>query len=321
MNPGAPILVYDYGTYGTDNEQQRNPGNGYYRIANDTAVATYGIRDITADLDVVVPVTARCFNIGTAADATAAISAMTKQCPVDNGTTAWVDVEASKQAHAGDVVQVSLSAAALPNANFTLKAVSGGEELTVTKVNAANNTFQFTMPAGDVVLTPEYSAPSYDVNWVNAAGVTLSNIGKNQAGQRFTFNAVAKPGYVLNSITASRNGVLGTVSGNNPYTVSSDVTGLGLTVTFNTTLDKFNVNLIAASGAPSILSGNTSYTDQTVKSRIVFTVAGLPGEFDVNVGTTGGTWTFDRNDNNRATTVTVTGMTADGTITVTRPTK
>ena len=130
-----------------------------------------------------------------------------------------------------------------------------------------------------------------------------------------------KPGYVLEGITATRNGIAGTVNGNNPYTVSSDVTGAGLTVTFKTTLDKFDVNLTVASGAPSILSGNTSYADQTVESRIIFTVAGLPGEFDVNVGTTGGTWTFDRNDNNRTTTVTVTGMTAAGTITVTPPTK
>jgi len=318
VNPGVlDIQVYDYGTYGTSNQQVRNPGNGYYRIANDTAVATYGIRDITADLDVVVPVTAKNFTITTASNATANISAMTKQCPVNAGTTTWTDINTSKQAHAGDVVQVTLSAGqTLTGATFALKAVSGNEELTVTKVNAANNTFQFKMPAGDVVLTPEYSAPSYDVNWVNAAGVDLSNISKNQAGQNFTFNAVAKRGYVLNSITASRNGILGTVSGNNPYTVSSDVTGVGLTVTFNTTLDKFNVNLTVASGAPSILSGNTSYTDQTVESRIVFTVGGLPGEFSVNLSETGGTWTFDRNDNNRTTTVTVTGMTAGGRIIV-----
>ena len=251
---------------------------------------------------------------------------MSKACPNagkdTNGNTIFTPVT-DRKAHAGDVVRVILSYTdTLTDGTYDLKAVdTKGRELTVTKIDAATNTFAFKMPAGNVVLTPSYDVADYNVNWVNAAGVTLSKIGKNQAGQRFTFNAVAKPGYVLNSITASRNGVLGTVSGNNPYAVSSDVTGLGLTVTFNTTLDKFNVNLIAASGAPSILSGNTSYTDQTVESRIVFTVAGLPGEFNVNVGDTGGTWTFDRNDNNRATTVTVTGMTAGGTITVTPPTK
>ena len=276
----------------------------------------------------VVPVTAKSFTIETAADANATISSMSKACPNAgedaNGNTIFTPVTDSR-AHAGDVVQVILSyTGALTNGTYALKAVDAkGNELTVTKIDAANNTFAFKMPAGNVVLTPSYDVADYDVNWVNDAGVTLRNIGKNQAGQSFNFEAVAKPGYVLNSITASRNGILGTVSnkGSGTYTVSSDVTGLGLTVTFNTTLDKFNVNLIAVSGAPSILSGNTSYTDQTVESRIVFTVAGLPGEFDVNVGTTGGTWTFDRNDNNRTTTVTVTGMTADGTITVTPPTK
>lgn len=276
----------------------------------------------------VVPVTAKNFTIETAADANATISSMSKACPNAgkdaNGNTIFTPVTDSR-AHAGDVVQVILSyTGALTNGTYALKAVDAkGNELTVTKINAATNTFAFKMPAGNVVLTPSYDVADYDVNWVNDAGVTLRNIGKNQAGQSFNFEAVAKPGYVLNSITASRNGILGTVSnkGSGTYTVSSDVTGLGLTVTFNTTLDKFNVNLIAVSGAPSILSGNTSYTDQTVESRIVFTVAGLPGEFDVNVGTTGGTWTFDRNDNNRTTTVTVTGMTADGTITVTPPTK
>ena len=310
--------------YAYDTTTALNPGDGYYRITADASTA-FAIRGVTKDLDVVVPVTARDFNIETAADATATISAMTKQCPVNDGTTTWVDIKTSKQAHAGDVVRVVLGyTGTLTNGTYDLKAVdTKGDELTVTKIDAATNTFAFKMPAGDVVLSPSYDVADYNVNWVNAAGVTLSKIGKNQAGQRFTFNAVAKPGYVLNSITASRNGVLGTVSneGSGTYAVSSDVTGLGLTVTFNTTLNKFNVNLIADSGAPSILSGNTSYTDQTVESRIVFTVAGLPGEFNVNVGNTGGTWTFDRSDNNRATTVTVTGMTANGTITVTPHTK
>ena len=301
-------------------------GNGCYTVTNDVTNSEYAIRNITADLIVNVPVAAINYNVSRIADLTgwAGTVSATVKCNDTTSSTRTLDgATGVLTAHAGDTVQVTLSNGGnLANGAYTLKAVSGNEELTVSVVNAARNIFQFIMPAGHVVLTPEYSAPSYDVNWVNAAGVDLRNIGKNQAGQNFTFNAVAKSGYVLNSITASRNGILGTVSdnGSGTYTVSSDVTGVGLTVTFNTTLDKFNVDLIADSGAPSILSGNTSYTDQTVESRIVFTVAGLPGEFDVTLGT-GGTWTFDRNDNNRTTTVTVTGMTAGGTITVTPPTK
>ena len=295
-------------------------GDGYYKIANDTGA--FGIRDITRDLDVTVFVTATEYNIITKSGVTTPTYTTETACPsAKRPDGSYTFTAASGKAHAGDLVKVTLNAVqnTLNGGVYTLKAVDAdGNELAVSVVDALGRVFQFTMPAGNVTLTPSYSAPSYDVNWVNDAGVTLRNIGKNQAGQIFNFEAVAKPGYVLNSITASRNGILGTVSnnGSGTYTVSSDVTGVGLTVTFNTTLDKFNVNLTVASGAPSIVSGNTSYTDQTVESRIVFTVGGLPGEFSVNLSETGGTWTFDRNDNNRTTTVTVTGMTAGGRIIV-----
>lgn len=267
-NSTNDVLIYAYGT-----TTALNPGDGYYRITADASTA-FAIRGVTKDLDVVVPVTADNYSITTKTGANITIAKMEKACPNakdNNGNIyRWTEITGNTQAHAGDVVQVTLNAAAntLDGGYYTLKAVSGGEELTVSVANASSRVFQFTMPAGAVELNPSYDAESYTVDFRNTAGVTYkvdSNM-KNIAGQTFTFAASAKPGYELESIVATRGTATQTFTApdrgsNDAYTVRADVTGSGLTVTFNTKLVNGDVTISAASNiAPSISTPNGSVT-------------------------------------------------------------
>lgn len=267
-NSTNDVLIYAYGT-----TTALNLGDGYYRITADASTA-FAIRGVTKDLDVVVPVTADNYSITTKTGANITIAKMEKACPNakdNNGNIyRWTEITGNAQAHAGDVVQVTLNAAAntLDGGYYTLKAVSGGEELTVSVANASSRVFQFTMPAGAVELNPSYDAESYTVDFRNTAGVTYkvdSNM-KNIAGQTFTFTASAKPGYELESIVATRGTATQTFTApdrgsNDVYTVRADVTGSGLTVTFNTKLVNGDVTISAASNiAPSISTPNGSVT-------------------------------------------------------------
>ncbi len=245
-------------------------GDGYYKIANDTGA--FGIRDITRDLDVTVFVTATEYNIITKSGVTTPAYTTETACPSDkrpDGSYAFTAASSGK-AHAGDLVKVTLNAVqnTLNGGVYTLKAVDAdGNELAVSVVDALGRVFQFTMPAGDVTLTPSYSAPSYDVNWRNTAGVTYGPVDgqKNIAGQPFTFTASAKPGYELESIVATRGTATQTfnapTTGSDTYTIGADVTGSGLTVTFNTKLVNGDVTISAVSNiAPSISTPNGSVT-------------------------------------------------------------
>jgi len=251
-------------------------GNGYYAIANDTDNG-YGIRRVTTDLRIVVPVTAETYKVsmGAGIDTWANTATATSQCPKDNNSKPYT--LGTQSVHAGDTITVTLSGAtALNLGNYSLKATwNNGTELTVTKTNVGNNTatFSFTMPAGSVTLTPSYSAPSSDVIWKNTIGVNYSTTDKNIQGETFTFTATAQKGYKLNGITASRNGIVRSLTGNgdNTYTVRDDVTGAGLTITFDATPVKGNLKVMAKDNngvAPSI---STTQGAVTISSPVIFT--------------------------------------------------
>ena len=88
----------------------------------------------------------------------------------------------------------------------------------------------------------------------------------------------------------------------------------GLTVTFNTALKEFNVNVVRNSGAPTI-SGVNSYDKQTVKTSITFTVDAEPQYFTVNVDDVGGKYSITRTGDLK-TLVTVYDMTQAGSIVI-----
>lgn len=236
---------------------------------------------VTTDLRIVVPVTAETFTVNMSSTAptwTSSGVSVSTRCPAtaDNDPDTPYTM-GNRTVHAGDTVRVILSgAAALTGANYSLKATdSNGADLTVTKTNVGNGTatFTFTMPAGDVTLAPSYSAPAYDVIWKNTIGVDYSAINDNIPGEDFTFKAVAQKGYKLNGITASRNGIVRNL-GNGVggiYTVGKDVTGTGLTITFDTAPveGSLTVSAVGKNGvAPAI---STTLGAVTPSSAVTFT--------------------------------------------------
>ena len=256
------------------------PGNGYYVVEDDTDNG-FAIRRVTTDLRIVVPVTAETFTVNmssTAPDWTSNGVSVATRCPVTADSAPDTPYTmGDKTVHAGDTVKVTLSgAAALTGANYSLKATdSNGAELTVTKTTVGNGTatFTFTMPAGNVTLAPSYSAPAYDVIWKNTIGVDYSAIDDNIPGEYFTFKAAAQKGYKLNGITASRNGIVRNL-GNGVggiYTVGKDVTGTGLTITFDTAPveGSLTVSAVGKDGvAPAI---STTLGAVTPSSAVTFT--------------------------------------------------
>ena len=182
------------------------------------------------------------------------------------------------------------------------------------------------MPNEAVILKPTYEAAKFDVNFVGADSVILTangtaKVAKAPPNQPYTFNAVAKAGYVLKSITYAGNGLSGNVTDNkdNTYTVRADAVAKGLTVTFNTELKKFDVTLRTSGVAPTVveLGNNVSrdYKDQTIQSIISFTVNAKSDVVKVTTNT-GATIRYTETGYN-TTLVTVTGMTGAGYIDVT----
>ena len=277
-NLGGKPTVYAYNDVNYQNPL--NSGDGYYVVGDDTDNG-FAIRRVTTDLRIVVPVTAETFTVNMSSTAPAWTSSgvsVSTRCPAtaDNDPDTPY-IMGNKTVHAGDTVRVTLrGAAALTGANYSLKATdSNGADLTVTKTNVGNGTatFTFTMPAGDVTLAPSYSAPAYDVIWKNTIGVDYSAINDNIPGEDFTFKAVAQKGYKLNGITASRNGIVRNL-GNGVggiYTVGKDVTGTGLTITFDTAPveGSLTVSAVGKNGvAPAI---STTLGAVTPSSAVTFT--------------------------------------------------
>ena len=114
-------------------------------------------------------------------------------------------------------------------------------------------------------------------------GVTYKALSDNIPNQPFTFEASAQKGYKLNGITASRNGITRSLSGNGTYTVGSDVTGTGLTITFDTAPVKGNLT-VSATGttAPAIstsqgavtVSQSRTFNNTSYATAIIITVNG-----------------------------------------------
>jgi hypothetical protein len=231
-------------------------GKGCYVVTPDTNNTTFAIRDITADLDVTVNVTAENFTV-TANKIEGATVQITKKCPDDtNFVTATLN-----QLHAGDTVRVAVTRNGSTDGTYSLKAVTTkGTELNVTKVDANSNTYEtyeFKMPADGVTLTGGYEVTSYPVIWAgDTQGVKYQTSGKNIPGNTFTFKAEAKDGYELESVVASKGSIVRDLlngNGDDTYTIAGDVTGKGLTVTFKTKLVNGDVTIKAGGNvAPRI---------------------------------------------------------------------
>jgi len=279
---GFKLIAGDAGkptVYAYNDGTPLTPGNGYYVVGDDTDNG-FAIRRVTTDLRIVVPVTAETFTVNMSSAAptwTSSGVSVATRCPATTSTSDNLYNIVDKTVHAGDTVKVTLSgAAALTGANYSLKATdSNGAELTVTKTTVGNGTatFTFTMPAGNVTLAPSYSAPAYDVIWKNTIGVDYSAIDDNIPGEDFTFRAAAQKGYKLNGITASRNGIVRNL-GNGVggiYTVGKDVTGTGLTITFDTAPveGSLTVSAVGKNGVARAIS--TTLGAVTPSSAVTFT--------------------------------------------------
>ena len=309
-------------------------GNGCYYAGEDTSANIYLVRNITADLTVKVPVTAKTFTaqLDVAGDWTNAKlyadcdGAVNRNVLTDGSSTAFNGTTAVGSIHAGDTVTVGFEKAYDGHSVYTLEVETlSGKDVEVVGVERTG-VFYFVMPAESVKLTVRYEAAKFDVNFVGANGVNLtaadgtSKVAKATPNQPYTFNAVAKDGYVLKSITYTGNGLSGNLSNqNNPYTISADAVVNGLTVTFNTELKEFDVTLRTSGVAPTVveLGNNVSrdYKDQTIQSIISFTVN---AKSDVVKVTTDTDATIRYTETGYNTTlVTVTGMTRAGYIDVT----
>ena len=314
-------------------------GDGCWYAGEDTSANIYLVRNITADLTVKVPVTAKTFtaqldvagnwtNAKLYADCDGAVN---RNVLTDSSSTAFEGTTAVGSIHAGDTVTVGFEKAYDGHSVYTLEVETlSGKDVEVVGVERTG-VFYFVMPAESVKLTVRYEAAKFDVNFVGADGVILTadgtaKVAKATPNQPYTFNAVAKAGYVLKSITYTGNGLSGNLSNqNNPYTISADAVVNGLTVTFNTELKKFDVTLRTANGvtgmAPTVveLGDNVSrtYADQTVQSVITFTVNAKSDVISVVSSDSDAVIRFTETGNN-TTRVTVAGMTEAGTITVSR---
>ena len=309
-------------------------GNGCYYAGEDTSANIYLVRNITADLTVKVPVTAKTFTaqLDVAGDWTNAKlyadcdGAVNRNVLTDSSSTAFNGTTAVGSIHAGDTVTVGFEKAYDGHSVYTLEVETlSGKDVEVVGVERTG-VFYFVMPAESVKLTVRYEAAKFDVNFVGANGVNLtaadgtSKVAKATPNQPYTFNAVAKAGYVLKSITYTGNGLSGNLSNqNNPYTISADAVVNGLTVTFNTELKEFDVTLQTSGVAPTVveLGNNVSrdYKDQTIQSIISFTVHAKSDVVKVTTNT-GATIRYTETGYN-TTLVTVTGMTRAGYIDVT----
>ena len=313
-------------------------GNGCYYAGEDTSANIYLVRNITADLTVKVPVTAKTFTaqLDVAGDWTNAKlyadcdGAVNRNVLTDSSSTDFKGTTAVGSIHAGDTVTVGFEKAYDGHSVYTLEVETlSGKDVEVVGVERTG-VFYFVMPAESVELTVRYEAAKFDVNFVGADGVILTadgtaKVAKATPNQSYTFNAVAKAGYELKSVTYAGNGLSGNITdySNNVYTVRADAVAKGLTVTFNTELKKFDVTLRTVadvnSMAPTVveLGNNISrdYKDQTIQSIISFTVNAKSDVVKVTT-TTGATIRYTETGYN-TTLVTVTGMTGAGYIDVT----
>ena len=309
-------------------------GNGCYVVEDDTVNNRYAIRNITADLTVRIPVTVNSWN----AKLDVAWSGSNAQAKIIGYCNGTIDLNVmgrgdnldttGKNYHYGDTITVGFFKDYDGYSVYDLKVVSATDPDKEYTVSGTERTgvFSFVMPNEAVILKPTYEAAKFDVNFVGADGVTLtaadgtSKVAKATPNQPYAFNAVAKAGYVLKSITYTGNGLSGNLSNqNNPYTISADAVVNGLTVTFNTELKKFDVTLRTSGVAPTVveLGNNVSrdYKDQTIQSIISFTVNAKSDVVKVTT-TTGATIRYTETGYN-TTLVTVTGMTGAGYIDVT----
>ena len=309
-------------------------GNGCYVVEDDTVNNRYAIRNITADLTVRIPVTVNSWN----AKLDVAWSGSNAQAKIISSCNGTIDLNVmgrgdnldttGKNYHYGDTITVGFFKDYDGYSVYDLKVVSATDPDKEYTVSGTERTgvFSFVMPNEAVILKPTYEAAKFDVNFVGADSVILTangtaKVAKATPNQPYTFNAVAKAGYVLKSITYAGNGLSGNVTDNkdNTYTVRADAVAKGLTVTFNTELKKFDVTLRTSGVAPTVveLGNNVSrdYKDQTIQSIISFTVNAKSDVVKVTTNT-GATIRYTETGYN-TTLVTVTGMTGAGYIDVT----
>ena len=231
---------------------------------------------------------------------------------LNEGSNADLDTN-GKSAHYGDTITVGFDTTVNNYAVYKLEVVGNvtGKKVDVSGTSRTG-VFTFVMPAEDVTLTATYAADTFEVNFVGKDAMDI-NAGEATPGQQYRFTATPKAGYELKSITYAGNGKTGTLT-SSPYTIGADAVAKGLTVTFNTALKEFNVNVVRNSGAPTI-SGVNSYDKQTVKTSITFTVDAEPQYFTVNVDDVGGKYSITRTGDLK-TLVTVYDMTQAGSIVI-----
>lgn len=295
VNNGAELRLNDTNGllapagFAKDDNKTITYTNACYVVTNDVDNYGFVVRNITADVTVTVPVTAKEFGVTLKGTWSNKIN-VTRVHKAD-GDSDDLDLANNATAHVGDVITVKLSTDNVINgANFDLEVTdSNGDEVLVTRTNASTNEFKFTMPASAVVLAPSYEANKYDVKWENDAGVNHST-EKATVDQDYTFNATAKPGYVLTGITYTGNGWNGTPrpGANNSYTINADAVAANLTVRFTTEYAEASVILKTENGAPAVTyNGNqvttsgTTVKDVNVTSTLRLVVSDNVGSFKV----------------------------------------
>lgn len=207
---------------------------------------------------------------------------------------------------AGETVTLTIS----PNTGYQLSSISAsyGSGSSVS-LSGTGNTRTFTMPSGNVTVTPTFSKISYSLTKASTSNgsFTLNPSSSAQYGNTVTVTCSPNSGYEVDTVTYKQTGSSGTgttVTGNsNTRTFSMPAYNTTVTVTFKETLHTITVETNSTTMG-TVLRGSTTVSGSTTKigniTNVTLVATNQSGyEFDH--------WTVTKGSSGTATTAIVNG--------------